>query len=160
MKPGDIFSAKDLIGAFNSLPDLEKWNFMMQLWEAIPPTATHLLAIFKKATDVHKQAFSSRILKEYLLPLIPEKHIHATMDRVIIPQIQALLLKQKKKRDRANDPETIRQNVEICDLRKEDKKKWSMGQLARKFGMARQSISKILKKEENWRQLLSNLPSK
>ena len=63
---------------------------------------------------------------------------------------------QRRKRKSAID--TIRQNVEICDLRRKDSKTWSMPRLGRKFDMTRQSVAKILKDEAKWRQLFAKLP--
>jgi hypothetical protein len=59
----------------------------------------------------------------------------------------------KEKRDRKSDPETIRRNVEICDLRKQDPKKWSYRRLARQFKITPQAIGLILKGETKWRRL-------
>lgn len=57
----------------------------------------------------------------------------------------------KEGRDRKPDPETIVRNVEICDLRKGDPKKWSHSRLAKKFGVTTRAIRKILADELKWR---------
>jgi hypothetical protein len=61
--------------------------------------------------------------------------------------------KLKEARDRKPDPETVRRNVEICNLRKQDPAKWSLGQLAKKYEMTKQSIKKIIEEESKWRRL-------
>jgi hypothetical protein len=73
--------------------------------------------------------------------------------QAIIEQFKAKLGKK-----RTSDPATIKRNVEICDLRKQDKKYWSHGQLGLKYGMNKRSVARILKDEEKWRQLASQLP--
>jgi hypothetical protein len=57
------------------------------------------------------------------------KEVMHEYDRIISEREAAKL---KEQRDRKSDPETIRRNVEICNLRKQDHKKWSHGKLARK----------------------------
>ncbi len=59
----------------------------------------------------------------------------------------------KEQRDRKSRPETIKRNVEICDLRKTDPKKWSLGMLGKKFHITKQAIKKILEEESKWRRL-------
>jgi hypothetical protein len=61
----------------------------------------------------------------------------------------------KDKRDRKSDPETIQRNVQVCNLRKQDSKKWSLGRLAKQFDITKQSIQSILKEEAKWRRLAS-----
>ena len=50
-------------------------------------------------------------------------------------------------RNRRSSPETIRRNVEICDLRKQNPSKWSYGRLGKKVGLTKQAIKKILDEE-------------
>lgn len=59
----------------------------------------------------------------------------------------------KEERDRPSDPEIIKRNVQICDLRKKDSKKWSLGKLAQHFKRDKKTISDILKDEIKWRRL-------
>lgn len=61
--------------------------------------------------------------------------------------------KLKQTRDRKSDPETIVRNVEICNLRRSNKKKWTLGRLQKKFAVTKRAITKILKDEEKWRRL-------
>lgn len=65
-------------------------------------------------------------------------------------------VKLKAERDRKSSPETIRRNVEICDLRKQDAKKWSYRRLARQFKMTPQAIGLVLKDEAKWRRLAAS----
>jgi hypothetical protein len=57
------------------------------------------------------------------------------------------------RRNRKSDPEIVRRNVHICDLRKQDTKKWSLGRLAKDFDLAKSAIQKILREEPKWRRL-------
>ena len=63
----------------------------------------------------------------------------------------------KEKRDRKSSPVTIRRNVEICDRRKQDKKKWTFGRLAKEYKIARQTVVRILNEEAKWRRRASQL---
>jgi hypothetical protein len=63
----------------------------------------------------------------------------------------------KQQRDRKSDPETIRRNVKICDLRVQDKKLWSLARLAKEFRVTKRAISLILQGEPKWRQLAAQL---
>ncbi|HTU88575.1 MAG TPA: hypothetical protein VMF69_00620 [Gemmataceae bacterium] len=67
------------------------------------------------------------------------------------------IAKHKEQRDRKSDPEIVRRNMEICDKRKRDKKKWTLGRLARDYEMRRQTIVSILKDEEKWRRLAAQV---
>lgn len=59
----------------------------------------------------------------------------------------------KQKRDRKSDPATVRRNVEICDLRGQNKKLWTLNRLAKKYKCTVRNITKVLKDEPRWRQL-------
>jgi hypothetical protein len=67
--------------------------------------------------------------------------------------------KHKKERDRKSDPEKVKRNVEICDLRNQDKKKWSHGRLAKKFKTSPPNIRLILADEAHWRREAARLSS-
>jgi hypothetical protein len=69
----------------------------------------------------------------------------------MIDELQADKLKAK--RDRKSDPDTVRRNVQICDLRRSDKKLWSLGRLAKKFKVSIRLITKTIKEEPKWRRL-------
>jgi hypothetical protein len=61
--------------------------------------------------------------------------------------------KLKDQRDRKSSPVTIRRNVEICDLHKLDPKKWTLGQLGKRFKLNRSTIRDVIRDEQKWRQL-------
>jgi hypothetical protein len=75
-------------------------------------------------------------------------------DRIIGEREAAKL---KEQRDRKSDPEIIRRNVEICDLRKQDPKKWTLGRLAKKYDVTSRAIRKTLKEEAKWRRLKAEM---
>jgi hypothetical protein len=68
--------------------------------------------------------------------------------------------KFKAQRDRKRDPKTIKRNVEICDLRKKDRKHWSLGRLAKKYGVSVRTITLTLQEEATWRRLAGELGRK
>ena len=63
----------------------------------------------------------------------------------------------RKKRDRKSDPETITRNVEICELRKQDRKRWKLATLAKKFDVTIRYIGKVIQGEAKWRSLAAKL---
>jgi hypothetical protein len=64
----------------------------------------------------------------------------------------------KSKRNRKSSHKTIRRNVEICDLRKQNRRKWSLSQLAKHFKRSQRTITLVIREEAKWRNLLSELP--
>lgn len=77
-------------------------------------------------------------------------------DRTIGEREQA---KFKAQRERKSDPEIVRRNVEICDLRKQDTTKWTLGRLANRYKISRQNVGLVLNDEARWRRLAQNLSS-
>lgn len=61
--------------------------------------------------------------------------------------------KLKEQRDRKSDPEIVHRNVEICDHRRQDRKRWSIGKLAKTYDLSHRAITLILRDEEKWRRL-------
>ncbi len=57
----------------------------------------------------------------------------------------------KQERERKSSPTVVKRNVEICDLYKTGK--WSHERLARKYGVQRPAIQKVLKQCAKWRRL-------
>ncbi len=64
---------------------------------------------------------------------------------------------RSRRKERRSSPITIRRNVEICDRRKQNKSKWTLGRLAKEYGVKRQTIVSILNDEEKWRRLATSL---
>jgi hypothetical protein len=64
--------------------------------------------------------------------------------------------KLKEERDRTSSTDTVKRNVEICNLRKQDRKKWTLFKLARHYGVSCRTITLVLKDEEKWRRLAQN----
>jgi hypothetical protein len=90
-----------------------------------------------------------------------QEHFWKLVDKLLEPWLIkaiGLAIRQfKKERDRKSDPEIIKRNVKICDLRKESRKVWTLGRLAKDHEMTRQSIQAILKAEKKWRRLAAEL---
>lgn len=63
--------------------------------------------------------------------------------------------KLKAARDRKPDLEIAKRNIEICDLRRQDKRHWSQGRLAKKYDLDQRTIRKILKEELTWRRIVA-----
>jgi hypothetical protein len=55
---------------------------------------------------------------------------------------------QKRKRDRKNNPELVRRNVEICDRHLRGR---SLGELAKEYRLSRGTIQGIVEKAAHWR---------
>jgi len=63
----------------------------------------------------------------------------------------------KEDRDRKSNPKTVRRNLKICDLRKQDAGKWTLGRLAKEYGITRQTVVRILNQEAKWRRLAAKV---
>jgi hypothetical protein len=92
---------------------------------------------------------------EELLTEVTRRHSDAMQeyDQEIVA-IEAAKLKAL--RDRKSNPETILQNVQICD-RHSQNPELTQGQLGKQFDMTPAAIRKILKEESKWRRLASRL---
>ena len=60
--------------------------------------------------------------------------------------------KMKEERALGHDPEIVKRNVQICELRRQNPKVYSQGKLARQFHLKPPSIRKILREEAEWRR--------
>src|SRR3990167_5639796 len=58
--------------------------------------------------------------------------------------VEALDEQVRKLKRRKSSPRTICRNVEICDLRKGDPRKWSQGKLANRYKVSARLIRKVL----------------
>lgn len=83
------------------------------------------------------------------------KEVMHEYDRIIGEREAAKL---KEQRDRKSDPEIIRRNVQICNRRKGDAKKWTQGRLSREYQLDKKTIRDILRDELKWRQMAARLP--
>ena len=72
--------------------------------------------------------------------------------RAIAEVIKAARAKLRSMK-RQSSPDTVARNLQICDWRKSDPKKWTFGRLVKHFHIKRQSIQVILKNEKKWRRL-------
>lgn len=81
------------------------------------------------------------------------KELAPAIQGVIEGVVQKEVANYKSKRNRKSDPDTIKRNVEICDLRKQDRKKWSLRKLAKHFNVTDRAITLVLKDEDKWRRL-------
>jgi hypothetical protein len=94
-------------------------------------------------------------------PHLTDEQMHSkimeSMD-ALIQQIGSMQAEQfKSQRDRKSKPETIKRNVEICDLRKKDRRKWTLGKLAKDHRVTPRAITRILSQENKWRRLAATL---
>ncbi len=170
-----------LLGAYLSLSNEDKIAFLRALANA--STADHAREYLKELNAAERPRFAEwRFIPDWLnnqlfealweraKPMISdaiEKGLSTTLAPALLPKINEIISmnvdaereKFKKKRDRKSSPETILRNVQICDLRTLDKRKWTLGRLASKYDVTRQAIERVLKKEDHWRQLSSSLNS-
>ena len=94
------------------------------------------------------------ILPEEVLTMLQK--VPSVLLKETVPELLRavdLLGKRLSKRNRKSDPEIVRRNVEICDRRKQDRKKWSISRLARIYDLSHRNINLILKDEQKWRRL-------
>jgi hypothetical protein len=138
----------------DELPRAELWKYNSNVFGSLIQTALPILL-----------KHARKLAKEH--PSLTDEEFERQLETMVTQFVQnerdavsELVREQiKKSRDRKSDPETIRRNVEICDLRKQNKKTWSQEKLAKKYEVTKQYISNVLKDEEKWRKFLSELPS-
>jgi hypothetical protein len=77
--------------------------------------------------------------------------------RKFLPIIQRYEEKRRH-RNRKSDPEIIRRNVEICRLKEENPKYWTLEQLRRKYKFKHvRAVTKIVEKRAMWLRLAADL---
>jgi hypothetical protein len=87
-----------------------------------------------------------RIIRSFLRELAPE------LSRKV-----ANLRARLAKRNRRSATKTVRRNVEICKLRNDKPKFWTLGRLAKQFKVTKRAISKVLAEEIKWNWLAAEL---
>ncbi len=113
----------------------------------LPTMMVDAIDILHKTPDIEFDALLDQI-----------RHKDREFHGVSFDSIEALTERRlKTARDRKSKPETIRRNVEICDLRLKDAKTWTQGKLAKKYKLTPQGIRKILAEDTKWRQLAASL---
>lgn len=138
-----------LFGAFfNALPLPERAPFMQQALEHVarvqrPILIQHTLEVVRRFPTLSVDEMVGEVSADYERALVElEEGISALVQHTF-----------KDRRDRKSDPEIVRRNVEICDLRRQDRKKWTLGRLARKYGVTNRAITKVIQEESKWRRL-------
>lgn len=130
------------------LDPLEQKKFSDMVGETLMPLLLPQFA--REAIDLVKELPETG--RDELVPILSSRvaQIQKLYDSELGKLAEATL---KQKRDRKSDPETVRRNVEICNLRKHDRKKWTLGKLASRFQVTRRAISLVLVDEAKWRRL-------
>jgi hypothetical protein len=145
---GSQSSAKVPILITNELPPEERERYAKSIHAAFWKTLFPVLA---------REAV--RLAREQ--PALSDSELEARCRQAFeeYDQQQRLLAvaKVKEKRDRPSDPATVKRNVEICDLRLQNRKHWTLGRLANKYGLSREAINKIQREEGHWRRLAAGL---
>jgi hypothetical protein len=132
----------------NELPLTEKGRFAEMmfeelLWRVFPLLQQTARKLIREEPNLSDEQFDKEL----------HERVKQNMDiyNRDISELERARLKES--RDRKSDPETVRRNVEICNLRMQDPKKWSLGRLAKQYEMTKQSIKKIIEDENKWRRL-------
>jgi hypothetical protein len=104
----------------------------------------------RESPDLSEEEFG-QILHERIKAAV-EGH-EREMKRLHIAQFKENVSRTSKNAD------IIHRNVQICDLKRQDPKTWTLENLRHRFGFAdRSSIRDILKDEAKWRRLANKLP--
>jgi hypothetical protein len=145
---GQHLKAEQLLSTLGALPLIEQERVVRMLDQGLVRIVMTklILSAIRKARQ-HPEA-----KEEELAQLVEEEEVKYLSDLKRFAEAEV-----KKSRDRKSSPETIRRNVEICDKRRSDKKKWSYGRLAKDYKMTRQAIERIVTEEEKWRRLAAEL---
>jgi hypothetical protein len=176
------FTPKALLDLYLLLPNDDKGVFLRLLASECTAEAIFVMANELRLTELGR--FSEMMFEELLwrvFPLLEEKarelrkedpdlsdeqfgkELHERVKQhmeVFNQEISELeRAKLKEARDRKSDPDNVRRYVEICDLRRRDPKTWTLGALAKRYDMAKQSIKKIIEQEAKWRRLSGDGPT-
>ncbi len=142
-----ISNGKHITCLIESMPTLTKTELNQRIYghiiDSMLPVLTGIaFDLVAKTPEIQREDARIQMANEsqrYLKGIIEEA---AVVERAIV----------KDQRDRKSDPETVKRNVEICDLRLSDPKKWSHRRLAREFKVTPQYIGLVLKEEAEWRR--------
>jgi hypothetical protein len=148
---GEIPAESGLV-LFGSMPLSERERFIQKIVEEITGVMMPAMLI----TALHFLQGKPELAGKSLEKLVAKQHVEALVDMSLkISQLYKTFeaARLKATRDRKSAPATVRRNVEICDLRKRDRKLWSQGKLAKRFKISPPAIRKILTDEEKWRRL-------
>jgi hypothetical protein len=103
----------------------------------------HARTIAKEMRDISDEEFDKQLQARV-------SEATATFTKAI-GELEAAAMKAK--RDRKPGRKIATRNIEICDLRRQDKRHWSQGRLAKKYDLDVRSIRKILNNELKWRRI-------
>lgn len=145
---GRISTAEDAFNLICEFSQTERFRMSQILFNHtmssfFPTLLQRARRLAREAPDISDDDFDKRLGEEVKQTLEGIGRDIAELERAEL----------KEKRDRKSDPETIHRNVKICDLRKQDRKKWSLSRLAKNFDMTTRAITKILSEEAKWRRL-------
>jgi hypothetical protein len=149
---GEASPAEAAINFFGWLEPIERERFTDWITEQFDDLVLPVLAriareIAQETSHISDDEFERAIAKEF--NRVTNEFTNSIQEKEVA--------KLKAARDRKPDPKTIIRNVEICDLRTKDKKTWTQGRLAKKYGITARAIRKILEEERNWRTLANKL---
>jgi len=178
----EVITPKVLLDLYSALSD-ENQNAFLKLLGSIS-TAESPLVIVSQLDRLETFRFSQMLTAEFVkrtLPivlrqarLVAKNHPGVSdtdFDSMVNERVKVELEtmsdklseleaeKLKAKRDRKSDPVTIKRYVEICNLRRGNKSKWTQGALAKRFEVTPAMIRQILREETKWRQLEARLSS-
>jgi hypothetical protein len=134
-----MFGAMETI-EFNRLVSM----LVDDMWRSILPSMVNAaIRIAREAPDLDGPPLEAAVFRFH-------QHEMEMMRRDLVAAEAAEF---KHKRNRKSSPDTVRRNIEICDLRKDNPKHWSHGRLAKKFDVTDRMIRSVLKQEQKWRRL-------
>lgn len=169
MSRNERVTAAFLFEQYGNLSGNERGAFLRLLGQQSP--AELILLLISELSEVQRDRFIEMILPPAgevvdTAPSEPDAEIQAFMDELVAKSavntpkfIQSVIADYKSKRERKSNPETIKRNVEICDLRKQDRRKWSLRKLAKHYDVTTRVITQVTKEEAKWRRLASDLGS-
>jgi hypothetical protein len=144
--------AESALVLFGNMPLSERERFVQKIIEEVNGVMMPAMLI----TALHFIQGQPELAGKSLEKLVAKQHVEALVDMSLkVSQLYKTFeaARLKATRDRKSAPATVRRNVEICDLRKRDRKLWSQGKLAKRFKISPPAIRKILTDEEKWRRL-------
>jgi hypothetical protein len=142
--------AEEFRSLYSGMSTPERWQVFLFVLGDLVRKSPHAVAELRRHLPPEVRALLAPTDKEYgdMTEALCQRW--AEQQELVVTSIRR---RDKKKRDRKSDPESVRRNIAICDLRDSDPKRWTLAMLARKYHISKRAIQLILGRAEHWRAL-------
>jgi hypothetical protein len=178
-----LFTPEQLRDLFRLLDDPNKGAFLRLIGREVPAQAPFIM--LQSMDIVERQRFADMITNSTLktvfpllvkaaaevareLPQVSTKEMEAELQKRFAESLAEAIRhageveaeKLKRKRNRKPSLEIAKRNIEICELRRQNPRKYTEKKLAEDYTVSDRHIRDILSKEDLWRSLLAKSGTK